>query len=157
MNTKPLFFLLVTACVCLLGLSACSVEPVPMPNKVVLEVWDDNFNHSYRDIGISPSALPRLHELAIKEQQRRETIRRRKMMVRPAGERFYTRYHLTLLDKHNAPIESFMLFKHAPFTVEPYYKAPYHFRADVDIPTQKLLLQLIPEWKNPGKYQHTQW
>ena len=40
-----------------------------------------------------------------------------------------------------------MLFKHAPFTVEPYYKEPYNFREDVDTPTQKLLLQLIPEWK----------
>lgn len=151
MNTKPLFFLLVTACVCLLGLSACSVEPVPVPQKVVLDVCDDNFNHSYRDIGISPAALPRLHKLAIKEQKRREMIRRRKMMVRPAGERFYTRYHLTLLDENDTPIESFMLFKHAPFTVEPYYKEPYHFRADVDTPTQKLLLQLIPEWNNPGR------
>lgn len=119
-----------------------------MPKKVILEEWDDNYNHSYRDIAISPSALPRLRELAIMEQKSRETIRRRKMMVRPAGERFYTRYHLTLLDEHNAPIESFMLYKHAPFTVEPYYKAPYHFRKDVDIPTQKLLLQLIPERKN---------
>lgn len=149
MNTKPLFSLLVTAFICLFWLSACCVESVPMPTKVVLEECDDNFNHSYRDIGISPAALLRLHALAIKEQQRRETIRRRRMMVRPAGERFYTRYHLTLLDENDAPIESFMLFKHAPFTVEPYYKAPYHFRADVDIPTQKLLLQLIPEWKNP--------
>lgn len=151
MNTKPLFSLLVTAFICLFWLSACCVESVPMPTKVVLEECDDNFNHSYRDIGINPAALPRLHALAIKEQQRRETIRRRKMMVRPAGERFYTRYHLTLLDENDAPIESFMLFKHAPFTVEPYYKDPYHFRADVDTPTQKLLLQLIPEWNNPGR------
>lgn len=119
-----------------------------MPKKVVLEEWDDNYNHSYRDIDISPAALPHLHEIALKEQKRRETNRRRKILVNPAGERFYTRYRLTLLDEHNAPIESFMLFKNAPFTVEPYYKAPYHFRADVDIPTQKLLLQLIPEWKN---------
>lgn len=157
MNTIPRFFLLVSACVCLFWLSACSVEPVSMPKKVVLEEWDANYNHSYRDIGINPEALRRLHELALKEQKRRETIRRRKILVNPAGERFYTRYRLTLLDEHNTPIESFILFKHAPFTVEPYYKVPYHFRADVDTPTQKLLLLLIPEWKNPDKYQHTQW
>lgn len=151
MNTKPLFSLLVTAFICLFLLSACCVESVPMPTKVVLAACDDNFNHSYHDIGISPAALPRLHAHTIKEQQRRETIRRRKMMVRPSGERFYTRYHLTLLDENDAPIESFMLFKNAPFTVHPYYREPYHFRADVDTPTQKLLLQLIPEWNNPGR------
>lgn len=152
MNTIPRFFLLVSACACLLLLSACSDEPVPVPKKIVLDICDDNFNHSHRDIGISPAALPRLHALAIKEQQRRETIRRRKMMVHPAGERFYTRLSLTLLDEHNAPIESFMLYKHAPFTVEPYYKEPYNFRSDVDTPTQKLLLQLIPEWKDAKSY-----